>query len=241
MRPLLMICIIAVVVFPPLLHGQQFTTRSVLIFRSTILTSSRVFNNPEAVDIVDRDHYDFVDNLLGGGIEYRLEFPEQNVFVSISAEYVSRVRSQQEPFLTTGNNLVQLAVEQGVRFIPVEIGVGTNVPVSKDILNLTMGGGFGVYYADRVFGIDKTMMRAVTPPVGYGIHIEMGFVYRAFKDFGLTWEMRFRDPEVTNESRFDTQFINVNNDRVSVQNIPPKSKVNIHGVSFSVGLTYDLH
>ena len=236
MRPLWMISLIAVVALPFSLQGQQLNTRSSFVFRSTIVTSSKVFDNPDAQDIVDRDHYDFIDDLLGGGIQYRLEFPDQNLLLTLSVEYASRVFSQTRPFVTTTNQLVQLPTEQGVRFIPVELGVNTNIPLMADVLRLTMGGGFGIYYVDRLYAIGGISMKSESPPIGYGIHIESGFDYRIFKNIGLSWEMRFRDPEVTNESKFGTDYIAVGNNQIPLNNISPKTKINVHGVSFTLGV-----
>lgn len=236
MRPLWMMLVIAVVLFPPAAQAQQLNARSSLMLRSTIVTSTRVFNNPDAQDIVDRDHYDFVDNLLGGGLEYRVELPDQNVLFTLSVEYTSKILSQTNPFLTSTSLLVQLPVKQGVRFIPVEIGAATNIPLIQDLLRLTMGGGFGVYYADRVFSIDGVSMKSQTLPIGYGIHIESGFDYRIYRNIGICWEMRFRDPVITNESDFGSNSITVGNYQIPVNRIPPKSKINVHGVSFSLGV-----
>lgn len=231
-----MISLIAVVAFPFSLQGQQLNTRSSFVLRSTIVTSSRVFDNPDAQDIVDRDHFDFVDNLLGGGIQYRLEFLDQNLLLTLSVEYASRILSQTRPFLTTTNQLVQLPIEQGVRFIPVEFGANTNIPLMGDVLRLTMGGGFGIYYVDRVYAISGVFMKSESLPIGYGIHVESGFDYRIFKNIGLSWEMRFRDPEVINDSKFGSDYITVGNNQIPVSNISPKTKINVHGVSFTLGV-----
>jgi hypothetical protein len=240
MRPLWMILLIALVASTPVVQGQQLNTRSSLIFRSTIVTSSRVFDNPDAQDIVDRDHYDFVDNLLGGGLEYRIEFPDQNIFFTLSIEYATRLLDQTRPFLTVTSQLVQLPTKQGVRFVPVEIGAGTKIPLIEDVFLLTMGGGFGAYYADRVYEISGNSMKSQSPPFGYGIHVECGFDYRIFQDIGLRCEMRFRDPEIINESNFGTNYVTVGSNQIAVGNIPPKTKINVHGVSFTLGVLLGL-
>lgn len=240
MRPLWMIVLIAVVAFQPYLLGQELSPRSSIMLRGTLVTSTRVFDNPEAQDIIDRDHYDFVDNLLGGGIQYRLEFPEQNVIFTLSAEYESRILSQNKPFLTTSHEVVKLPVREGVRFVPIEFGVNTNVPLVPGVLRLTMGGGFGIYYADRAYAIQGVAMRSVTAPIGYGIHIESGFEYRLTQNVGLCWEMRFRDPEVMNTSDFGTNFLTIDNHQIPVGNISPKTKINVHGVSFTLGVLLGL-
>jgi hypothetical protein len=238
MRPLWMIFFIAVVVLQPSLQAQQFSTRSSFMLRGTLVTSTRVFNNPDAQDIIDRDHYDFVDNLLGGGIQSRLEFPEQNLLFTLSMEYTSRMLSQNSPFLTTRDQVVELPIRQGVRFIPIELGVNTNIPLVADVLRLTMGGGFGIYYADRVYAIQGVSMKSKTLPIGYGIHIESGFEYRLLQNVGLCWEMRFRDPEVMNTGNFGANYITVGNYQIPVGNISPKTKINVHGVSFTLGVLF---
>ncbi len=206
------------------------------MLRSTVVTSSRVFDNPNAQDIIDRDHYAFVDNLLGGGMQYRLELPDQNVLFTVSAEYAARILDQRSPFLTSTHQLVQLPVRQGVRFIPVEIGAETNIPLIENTLRLTMGGGFGAYYAERVYTVNGVSMKSRRLPVGYGIHIESGFDYRVYQNIGFRAEIRFRDPEITNESSFDSDFIHVGNYQIPVNNIPPTTKINVHGVSFTLGV-----
>ena len=231
-----MILLIALVAPQLSVQGQQLNTRSSFILRSTIVTSSRVFDNPDAQDIVDRDHYDFVDNLLGGGLEYRMEFPDQNVFITLSIEYASRLLDQTRPFLTTTSQLVQLPTKQGVRFVPVELGAGTKIPLIEDVLMLTMGGGFGAYYAERVYEIDGNSMKSQSPPFGYGIHVESGFDFRILENLGLRWEMRFRDPEIINDSGFGSKYITVANNQIAVGNIPPKTKINVHGVSITLGV-----
>jgi hypothetical protein len=238
MRLALVAVLMITVVSPSGLRAQELHTRSSIMLRSTLVTSSRVFDNPTAQDIVDRDHYDFVDNLLGGGLQYRLEFPDQNILFTFSVEYASRILDQTSPFLTSNQQLVQLPVKQGVRFIPAEIGVETNVPLIQNTLRLTMGGGFGVYYADRVYAINGVSMSSVTLPIGYGIHIETGFDYRIYEHIGLRAEMRFRDPEVTNESKFTSNRIQVGSYQIPVNNIPPTTKINVHGVAITLGVLF---
>lgn len=235
-----MIVIIAVVAFLPSLQAQQLNPHSSVMLRGTIVTSTRAFNNPDAPDVVDRDHFDFVDDLLGGGVEYQLDFPDQNILFSLSVEYISKVISQNDMFFTTSNQLVQLPVDMGVRFIPIELGVGTRIPLIGNELTLGLGGGFGIYYADRVYGIGGVRMKSESLPIGYGIHIESGFTYMFLNNVGICWEMRFRDPEIINESRFGTDVLSVNNYQISVGKIPQKTKINVHGVSFSLGIILNL-
>ena len=239
MRPLWKIALAALVVVPPTVHAQLPSLHSSLMLRGSIVTSSRVFDNPDAPDAVDRDHFDFVDNLIGGGLEYRLEFPGQDFFLSLSVEYVSKITTANQSILVD-NVVHQFPVEQGVRFVPIELGANTSVPIVGDNLTLTMGGGFGFYYADRVFGIAGVRMKSKSLPTGYGLHIESGFDYRLSEGIQLSCEMRFRDPEVINESEFGTDVITVDNYQIPVNNIPPKTKINVHGVSFTVGIIFDL-
>ena len=239
MRPLWMFLLVALVLVPPAVRGQQFSERSSLMLRGTIVTSSRVYDNPDAPVSTDRDHFDFVDNLLGGGLQYRYAFPNEGFFLSLSVEYVSKISSAKQSILVD-NVVRQFSVEEGVRFVPIEFGISAGVPVIEDNLALTMGGGFGAYYADRVFGIAGVRMKSLKFPAGYGIHVESGLDYRLFKNIQLSLEMRFRDPEVINESGFDSNVITVENYQVPVGNIPPKTKVNVHGVSFSFGVMFGL-
>ncbi|HEY6953477.1 MAG TPA: hypothetical protein VI758_13810, partial [Bacteroidota bacterium] len=163
------------------------------------------------------------------------------VFFSLSVDYDAKIGSQSDMFFTTTSQLVELPVTMGVRFVPIELGVGTRIPLIGNILRLNMGGGFGIYYADRVYGIGGVRMKSESLPVGYGIHIESGFTFRVFNNVGIFSEMRFRDPEIVNDSRFGTDVITVDGYNVSVGNIPPTTKINVHGVTFSLGIILSLN
>ena len=227
----------AVVLLPQALQSRQLEARSSLTIRGTLVTSSMVFDKPDAPVEQDRDHFNFVDNLLGVGIEYRLTLPGEDFYLTLSTEYCSKTNQN-------FSDVLKAPVEQGIRFVPLELGADGVIPLSGDNFAMTMGGGLGLYYVQRIYGIGGVRSVTQKAPIGFGIHIESGFEYRFLNAFRFRTELRFRDPEVINENRFDQDVITYKNTQIPVKNFNDslgKSKIDVHGVAFSVSIVCDLN
>jgi hypothetical protein len=239
MRRWWMMTLIGVVAIPQLLLSRQLQTRSSLVLRGTIVSASKVFENPDAPSIDDRNRFEAVDGMFGAGAEYRFILPEHSIFFSLSVDYASKVSSKDQSIALNGD-IRRVPIDQGIHFVPIELGVNATVPLSGDELYLTMGGGAGIYFAQRVFTVAGVRSKPESLPYGYGIHIESGLEYKLTKGLWMRAEMRFRDPEVRSNNRFEQGTIEIENTTIPLTQSLMNTKINVHGAAFALGVILDL-
>ena len=197
--------------------------------RGNYISSAKVYFNPDAASEALRSEYLTVYDLLGGGMEIRFALPEERIFLTLSADYLSRTRSANF-FLSINGVLQRSSGSEGLKFIPVELGVHTYVPIGAEDFQLSMGGGIGAYYAVQTLEIFGAKTQVTNSPIAYGIHINTGLEYRLRSDIRIRTELTFRDPEVMNENRYEQQ---------SVEN-PFRTKIQVNGLSLSLGIAVDM-
>jgi len=224
---------------PPALDARQFGENSSIVVRGNYITSSKLFFNPDAATSDLRSQYITVDDMLGAGVEVRWRVPDANVLLTFSADYVSKARDENQ-LLAIGGALRRLPVTEGVLFIPMELGINTYVPLGSEDLKLTMGGGFGVYYAIRMLTVAGVGIRVANTPIGYGIHVGTGFEYRLSTFFALRMEMKFRDPEIMNETSFNQESTDYNGSVIVFPQNPFRTKIQVDGLSLSLGLMMEV-
>jgi hypothetical protein len=76
--------------------------------------------------------------------------------------------------------------------------------------------------------------------VNYGIHVETNFDYLILPRLYGRAEMRFRDPEFTTESKFEQQATQSNGSLILLPHEPFRARVNVNGLTFGLGLVYEL-
>ncbi|MBI3787400.1 MAG: outer membrane beta-barrel protein [Ignavibacteriales bacterium] len=207
--------------------------------RGSYTTSSKVFANPDSPSPDVRSQYLDFSNIYGGGIEFRFKNPDDNFFLSLSVEYLSKRQEQSQlTALTTPPRRVE--VTDGFRLIPVELGANIFIPLGSQTVRMAMGGGVGLYYGQRILSVAGTSARQQNKPISYGIHVESSFDYRIVPRISVRGEMRFRDPEVTAENQFEETTIQVNGSTVRLPQNSFRTKINVNGLSFGLGVVFDI-
>lgn len=207
--------------------------------RGSYTTSSKVFANPDSPSPDVRSQYLDFSNIYGGGIEFRFKNPDDNFFVSLSVEYLSKRQEQSQlTALTTPARRVD--VTDGFRLIPVELGANIFIPLGSEKVRMAMGGGLGLYYGQRILSVAGANARQQNKPISYGIHVESSFDYRIVSRISVRAEMRFRDPEVTTENQFEESTVLVNGAPVRLPQNSFKTKINVNGLSFGLGVVFDI-
>jgi len=207
--------------------------------RGSYTTSSKVFYNPESPSPDIRSRYLALDNIYGGGLEIRFQDFADNYFIALSVELLSRFEDGRQ-VIAFGNPPRSLPISEGYRLVPIELGANMFIPLGSQRLRLAMGGGLGAYYARRIFAVANVDAQQVNNPVSFGIHVESSFDYRVLDGLAVRAEMRFRDPEVTTESKFQETKVDYDGSLVTFPQDAFKTKININGLSFSIGLAVDL-
>ncbi|MBI3587442.1 MAG: hypothetical protein HY088_09965 [Ignavibacteriales bacterium] len=220
--------------------SAQITDWSLSIgVRGSYTTSSKVFANPDSPSPDVRSQYLDFSNIYGGGIEFRFKNPDDNFFISLSVEYLSKRQGQSQlTALTTPARRVD--VTDGFRLIPVELGANIFIPLGSEKVRMAMGGGLGLYYGQRILSVAGTNARQQNKPVSYGIHVESSFDYRIVSWISVRAEMRFRDPEVTTENQFEENTVLVNGVSVRLPQNSFRTKINVNGLSFGLGVVFDI-
>lgn len=202
-------------------------------------TTSRVFYNPDSPSNDIRGQYVNLDNIYGAAVEIRLKRPDDNFFLSFSVEYLSKLQDQVQSVAFVGPPR-RAPVTDGFRLIPVEIGANVFIPLGSERVRLSMGGGGGVYFGTRILSVGGVDAPQQNKPAGFGIHVESSFDYRVIPRVAVRGEMRFRDPEVIAENRFDKPFAVYNGLTIPLPVDNFRTRINVNGLSFSLGVVFDV-
>jgi hypothetical protein len=231
--------IVAIVVLAGMLPAQTNEKILSIAFRGTYTTSSKVFDNPDSPSSDVRGQYLSLDNIYGPGLEVRINIPGQSVAITIAAEYLSRqnVSDQLVGFTTPPR---RLSVKEGFTLIPIELGANVPIPLGSDGVRLSIGGGVGSYIGTRILNVGGVEAPQQNRPVSYGIHVETNFDYQIIPRLYARAEMRFRDPEFTTESIFEQETTELNGVSILLPHDPFRARINVNGLTFGVGLVFEL-
>lgn len=228
----LVLCIgfsVAGVVFFSPVHAEKSAFS--LIVRGNFTTGSQVYTNPNSSNESERADFFPIQNFLGYGIELRYQFPELNVALGLSADYIRAIKSN--PILVSGGR--SIPSEDGYQALPLELTGYFLIPVSGPAFGIYMGGGAGVYFGHRTYSIGGTQAETVDRGHGVGIHVLGGFSYRVAEWFSLNAEMKFRDLQFTTSNAFPVSQIVYNNTVIRVSQNSFESRVNTDGIVFQLG------
>lgn len=219
--------------------ARQGSWKTSFVLRGAYTTSAKIFFNPDAATEQQRSQYLSVDDMTGVGGEFRLQIPDENIFFTLSVDYISKTVDDPQ-FVSIGGSLQRVPGTEGLKFVPVEATLNTYIPVSTQDFRMTMGGGIGMYYAVRSLSILGVATQVVNSPVGYGIHVNTGFEYRIREGISVRAELKFRDPEITNESKFEQETATFNGSPVTIRQSSFRSRIQVDGLTVSAGILIDL-
>jgi outer membrane protein W len=73
----------------------------------------------------------------------------------------------------------------------------------------------------------------------FGIHVAIGMDYFFYNNFSLKAQMRFRDPELEWKNEYSNNVVNYNDITYLLNSSTFFTKVNIDGITFSLGISYN--
>lgn len=207
--------------------------------RATYTSTSKIFYNPEAPSADARSQHLALDHVFGGGIDIRVRHADDDFFIILSAEYLSKLQLQSQ-FVALSNPPLRVQVKDGFSLIPIELGGYVYIPVGSEKIRLAMGGGIGVYVAQRILNVAGVEAVMEETPVGYGIHVESLADYRILPWLLVQGQMRFRDPEVVTTSRYALSAVQHGDGTLVFPQDSFKTKINVDGISLGLGIVVDL-
>jgi len=215
--------------------AQQYDWSYAFVLRTSYTSSSEIFLNPNSSDPDLRGESSSIGGILGGGAEARMLLPDLSIFLALSVEYNSK-ESNENLLTAFGGSLQQLPVTEGLRFIPVELTANAYIPLNSETIQVTMGGGLGVYYAARVLRVAGVDAPVVNQPVTAGITVGVGVEYKIWPGVSVEGRMKFRDPEIINDNQFTQDHVDYGGSHVSFPSTPLETKIDVDGMNFMLGM-----
>jgi hypothetical protein len=199
--------------------------------KTNYTTTSRLYPDIGKSYDLTSDSYYSIDGIWGFGAEIRKNIYENKIFLGLSGEYVTGTTN-------TSSNFPELYYKDGYSLILFELSGYLIIPISSEKLKMYIGGGISSSYGERIREINGISIENVNNPVSTGIHVLTGLEYYFFKGLSLRWEMKFRDPEIETESKFNRDMT-YKNITYQLPKSSVKSKINIDGIVFDFSLVYN--
>lgn len=200
--------------------------------KGSLTTTSQLFPNPNSPDEVQRAQFFSLKDIWGFGVEVRYRFPETDLALAISADYLRTI--QGSSIRLSGNR--HIPVEDGYRVLPVELTGYFLIPVSSEAFGVYMGGGGGAYFGRRIYRIGNVDAPSIDHGVGFGIHVMSGVNYWFTDMISVVAEMKFRDLQFNSVNQFSSPTIQYGSTVVPVSTQPFESRVHTDGIVFQLGI-----
>jgi len=114
------------------------------------------------------------------------------------------------------------------------------LPLSGERFKIHIGGGLNFAKASNKDEILYVSSEQLSSPINIGILALCGTEYIITNHFSLRGEIKFRDPIVANENKFNKSIIIYNDRTYSIPTRPYKSKINIDGMVFELSAVFYL-
>jgi len=100
-----------------------------IALKGSLTTGSQLFPNPNSSDVFQRAQFFSLKDIWGYGIEARYRFPETDLAIGLSADYLRIVESS-----SVRRSGFQIPVDDGYRVIPVELTGYFLIPLSGEVV-----------------------------------------------------------------------------------------------------------
>ncbi len=201
-------------------------------------TSAQIFLNPNSSDIIIRNKSFELLDLFSPYIDLRYKLNE-SLIIGIGTEYVKKSEEVFNLNVIAGTQIVKLKVEDGVKFIPIELSVYYHLPFSTEHFNFTMGGGVGYYIGEQIRKLGDTEIEMINRKFSLGLLVSIGMEYLIIPEFGLRLDLKFRDPEIKLLNKYKSKVINYNGNETTLLQDTFNSKINLNGIAFFIGAVYN--
>ena len=219
--------------------GQSHEWTLTLVGRGNFTTTSRIYPNPDAASTELRAINTPFNSVLNGGLEVRAKWRDDSFFFYFSTEYFSESSTE----LKLDGSLSpprRVPVEDGYRVIPFELGMQVYVPVGSRSWKLSMGGGAGAYYAERILQVAGVRAAPVGNRLGYGIHVSIHAEYNILPGISAIVMVKFRDPEIDVNNKFESPTTVFNSDVLTLPSGDIHSRVNVDGMTLGFGIVVEI-
>ncbi len=193
------------------------------------VSASRIYPTPFSQNpFLKNDSYELGSTFSFAGI-YRLSLSD-NMKIGVSFEFAPNEFIQYDP-----NNTKYV---DGFRLYLAEISGLFTLPIGNERIHLYVGGGVGTYFGSRKYSIANIESNSLSTAPAFGIHVTSGIEYYIVSSLSIRAEFHFRDPQITVENQFPVKTIISNGVEYEVGTKPFKSKINLNGNVYGVGIAF---
>ena len=212
-------------------NGNRFEVTANYIYTAT----SKLYLQPNSSDPIIRGTHENLDGIwsYSGEIGYRVY---EDIVIGLGVEYIEKT------FTNRNMNLggIRAVMKDGYKVIPVTLTAYYTLPFSTEFFKFFMGGGGGLYFGKHIRHLGDITASTISNKVGYGIHVTVGMDYVFRKNFALRTQMRFRNPEFEMHNKYSSNVVNYDGRTFLLSTDTFDSKVDIDGISFVVGILFQL-
>ncbi len=202
-------------------------------------TAARLLDRPDAADPFERNSSRSFDGMFSGGVEVGMPLFDDELLLFVTAEYGESIRRSEEAYAFP-DQMRLVSSEEGIRFIPVELGAHVRIPMGSEVVRLSMGGGIGFYHASRILRIEGQPSHTVNTPTDVNIFVDITFGYRLASALYVEAGVRFRDPETVSDNRFDPGTISRDGVTASLPTRTLPSHIIVDGMRIMIGLALEV-
>ncbi len=195
--------------------------------------TSKLYLQPNSSDPIIRGTHDDLDDIwsYSGEIGYRIY---EDLVIGLGVEYIRKTYTNRN--MNLGG--VRASMKDGYKVIPLDLTIYYTLPFSTEFFKFFMGGGGGLYFGEHIRELGDVSVSTISRKIGYGIHVAVGMDYIFYKNFALRTQMRFRNPEFEMKNKYSSNIVNYNGRAYLLASDTFSSKVDIDGISFTIGIMY---
>jgi hypothetical protein len=218
-------------------HAQYYDNGFGLSAGANYTTTSKLFLFPNSPDPVVRDQHIPLDDILSYFVEMRYRISEPLV-IGVNVEYLEKTITTNNLTILTLSGVRNPDIKDGFLVIPVEFSAYYLLPFSTEFFQFYMGGGLGLYFGKHIRKFESVEVSSENQDLAFGIQVAMGMDYLINERFSIRGEMKFRDPEFELKSKYSQVELEYQGETVIIASEKFDSKVNIDGITFSIGLAF---
>jgi len=232
------IILIFLFAFPVLFYGQYSGNGFGVSINYNYTSSSELFTFPNSPDRILRTISVPLESVYGPSVDFRYRILNE-IVIGFNFEQMKKRIGVRRATLGTPIGVVSTRVQDEYTIYPVEFNIFYLVPFSTESFKFHFGGGFGLYFGNHKIYFDEypgLELKNDSKDFAYGIQVSTGMDYMVNNYFSIRGEMRFRDPELQMENTDGSRRIEHNGQMFIIPQEILESKINIDGVTFTIGM-----
>ncbi|MBN1633248.1 MAG: hypothetical protein JW917_03695 [Ignavibacteria bacterium] len=209
----------------------------------TVSVSGNYISSASIQLYADSENYlegNLLTELEGGyslGLSIRKRLINENLFVSLSSEYISIKDDNLYQILQSDSSLFKLDAKEELTVFPLELSICYLLPNFFKNTNIYIGGGIGTYFGNRKRQLGPYVSETRSKSINFTINVLFCAEYYLSENIAANFEMKFRDAQYRVTSRYNENSITIGGvDYVFPQEF--NSRIFIDGLKIGLGFSY---